>query len=344
MNNDETSTDYGLSSEIDIIFSETKEAKKQKNTREASQTTSLQFASQARDEKVKAINGDLKEEEEDTAKNADDKLITWAARLELESLSLKEFVTGNMGNIFKQNYEFLTIACEEMMAKLNRIESQVEGTEKKKGEYSIATLGKAVDTLVEKVANVENMMKPASVREKRTKRETLEVMVADQVEYALQNNKMVKTILKNTEKISHELEEQHKSLNTTMSSIREHMSELLENNAKQMADTLSFLGGFKEDGYGQSLFVSQEIAPIKQYLKLLLPRIVGLETNNKYLRDDYHKLASFVEPCMYSKPAPLNYANPESRPLIMSSATKRLGEGDSLSDTVETSQKKRRLM
>lgn len=205
MNNEEPSTDYGLSSEIDIIFSEMKENKKLKNVGETSQAASLQFASQPKDDKIN---------EKDTYKenkrvctdveNADDKLITWAARLELESISLKEIVTGNLGHIFKQNYDFLKVACEEITTKLSQMASQMEEMKKVSSGCDIdERLIETVNALSEKVTTIE---KPCSSRDRRNSIESIQTIISEKVDYSLTNNKLIKAIIKSVEKMSHNLE------------------------------------------------------------------------------------------------------------------------------------------
>lgn len=359
MNNEEPSTDYGLSSEIDIIFSEVRENKKQKNVGETSQATSLQFASQIKDDKSKAH--ETSNEEDKYTRNVDgvdDKLITWAARLELESISLKEFVTGNLGHIFKQNYDFLKVACEEMTTKLDRIECQVDELKKSRDEYKIVEkLGTAIDDLNEKVVNIEKMVQPMSesTREKRNNRGTLDVIVAEKVDQSLLNNKLMKTTMKNSEKVAHGLEKLERYLDAATSENRERcvalgtkMSDVFEDHDKRILNKLSSLqNSFTEHGHETNLDFMQEIVSIKQYLKLLLPRIIGLETNSKQLYRDYHELLTLINGTI--KPEPIQCDNnkpPNNTPVSIDhqNMIKHLQDDESVPESVELNQKKRKLV
>ena len=294
MNNEEPSTDYGLSSEIDIIFSEMKENKKMKNVGETSQAASLQFVSQLKDCNAHDISKeDMKMPS--NVENADDKLITWAARLELESISLKEIVTGNLGHIFKQNYDFLKVACEEITTKLAQMESQIEEVKNVSSGCDIGEkLIKSFNSLSEKVTAFE---KPSSSRDRRNSIESIQTIISEKIDNSITNNKLMKAMIKNIEKMSHKIEKLDRPLRDTYDSRKScsqketKMCNILEAHDKITLDKLSSLQkSISDNGYGTNLTLTQEIASIKQYLKLLLPRIIGLETNSKRLYHDYHEL------------------------------------------------------
>ncbi|CAG90309.2 DEHA2G06908p [Debaryomyces hansenii CBS767] len=352
MNNEEPSTDYGLSSEIDIIFSEMKENKKSKNVGETSQAASLQFASQPKDDKIN---------EKDTYKenkrvctdveNADDKLITWAARLELESISLKEIVTGNLGHIFKQNYDFLKVACEEITTKLSQMASQMEEMKKVSSGCDIdERLIETVNALSEKVTTIE---KPCSSRDRRNSIESIQTIISEKVDYSLTNNKSIKAIIKSVEKMSHNLEKKDRPLqdntcdsNKPSSENETKMCNILEAHDKATLDKLTSLQkSISDNVQGTNPPLTQEIASIKQYLKLLLPRIVGLETNSKRLYHDYHELHNLLSTHIHSNPMQADsIVSSDNSPdgSTVPSTSKRILNQVSVPDNLD--QKKRRLI
>lgn len=309
MNNEEPSTDYGLSSEIDIIFSEMKESKKLCNVGETSQAASLQFASQPKDDKSNAHDTSKENKRVPTnVENADDKLITWAARLELESISLKEIVTGNLGHIFKQNYDFLKVACEEITMKLNQMASQIEEVKRvSSGCHIDEKLIETVNSLSEKVTTIE---KPCSSRDRRNSIESIQTIISEKVDYSLTNNKLMKAMIKSMEKMSHSLEKLDRPLqdntgvpNKPCSEKETRMCNILEAHDKATLDKLSSLQkSISDNGHGTNPALTQEIASIKQYLKLLLPRIIGLETNSKRLYHDYHELHNLFSTHIHLNP------------------------------------------
>lgn len=354
MNNEEPSTDYGLSSEIDIIFSEIKENKKLKNVGETSQATSLQFASQIKEDKSHAKDISREDKTESNhGESVDDKLITWAARLELESISLKELVTGNLGHIFKQNYDFLKIACEEMTEKLNKMAYQVEELKKPSSEYDIGEkLIDTVNTLTEKVTTIEKMVKSGNSRERRDSIDTIETVVGDKIEYSLSNNKLIKTMMKSQEKMSNNIDKLYRTLQANTSAtkpcadVETTICEALEAHDKATLDKLSFLQEFiTENGQGTNLTVTQEITSIKQYLKLLLPRIIGLETNSKKLYHDYHELLNLFNGPIHLDLIQADHITPSNNSSVMttvSSASKPINEA--LHSDSYFNQKKRKLI
>lgn len=308
MNNEEPSTDYGLSSEIDIIFSEMKENKKLKNVGETSQAASLQFASQPKDDKINEKDTYKETKRVSTnVENADDKLITWAARLELESISLKEIVTGNLGHIFKQNYDFLKVACEEITTKLSQMASQIEEMKKVSSGCDIyEKLIETVNALSEKVT----IEKPCSSRDRRNSIESIQTIISEKVDYSLTNNKLIKAMIKSVEKMSHSLEKLDRPLqdntcdsNKPCSENETKMCNILEAHDKATLDKLTSLQkSISDNGQGTNPALTQEIASIKQYLKLLLPRIIGLETNSKRLYHDYHELQNLFSTHIHPNP------------------------------------------
>lgn len=356
MNNEEPSTDYGLSSEIDIIFSEMKENKKLKNTGEPSQATSLQFVSQTND---KTNAKDVYKEDKHTSshvENADDKLITWAARLELESISLKEIVTGNLGHIFKQNYDFLKVACEEMTTKLSQMTCQIEEVKKTSSGYDTnEKLLETVNILSEKVTTIEKMFKPCSSRDTRNSVGSIETFIGEQVDYTLSNNKLLKEMIKNTDKTFHRLEKLERLLQETIcesskANSKEHskICNILESHDKATFDKLLSLQRFISDNdLGSNQSLSQEIVSIKQYLKLLLPRIIGLETNSKKLFNDYHELQEILNTKIHLNPTKFDNINLSENPLVDStvcSTSKRILDEASVPGSTNMNQKKRKII
>lgn len=309
MNTEEQSTDYGLSSEIDIIFSEMKENKKLKNVGETSQAASLQFASQPKDDKINEKDTYKETKRVSTnVENADDKLITWAARLELESISLKEIVTGNLGHIFKQNYDFLKVACEEITTKLSQMASQMEEMKKDSSGCDIhEKMIQTVNALSEKVTSIE---KPCSSKDRRNSIESIQTIISQKVDYSLTNNKLIKAMIKSVEKMSHSLEKLDRPLQDNTCDSKKPCSEneakmcnILEAHDKATLDKLTSLQkSISDNGQGTNPALTQEIASIKQYLKLLLPRIIGLETNSKRLYHDYHELKNLFSAHMHLNP------------------------------------------
>jgi len=357
MNNEEPSTDYGLSSEIDIIFSEMKENKKLKNTGETSQATSLQFVSQTKDDKNNSKDH-FKEVKHASSHldNAEDKLIAWAARLELESISLKEIVTGNLGHIFKQNYDFLKVACEEMTTKLSQMTCQIEEVKKtSSGCDTNEKLLEAVNILSEKFTTIEKIFKPASSRDTRNSIDSIETVIGEKVDFSLSNNKLLKEMTKNTDKTFHRLEKvemllQECTRDFSQANIKEEskICNILESQDKAILDKLlSLQRSINDNEIGSNQSLSQEIASIKQYLKLLLPRIIGLETNSKKLYNDYHELQERLSTQIHQSPVKLDIVNLTEKSSISSNVrgtSKRILNEPSVPDSVNTNQKKRKIL
>lgn len=357
MSNEEPSTDYGLSSEIDIIFSEMKENKKLKNTGETSQATSLQFVSQTKQDKTNTK--DTCQEDKRTSshlENADDKLITWAARLELESISLKEIVTGNLGHIFKQNYDFLKVACEEMTTKLSQMTCQIEEVKNASSGYDTnEKLLETVNILSEKVTIIEKMFKPSSSRVTRNSVESIDTVIGEKIDHSLSNNELLKEMIKNTDKMFYRLEKLEKMLqesirDSTKANIKEEskLCNILESHDKATFDKLlSLQRSISDNDLGSSQSLSQELASIKQYLKLLLPRIIGLETNSKKLYNDYHELQELLNTQIHLSPLKYDNINLSENPSVVStvrSKSKRILNEASVPNSTNMNQKKRKII
>lgn len=354
MDHEEPSTDYGLSSEIDIIFSEMKESKKLKNIGETSQAASLQFASQSKDDKVNAKDASKEYKRSSTnVENADDKLITWAARLELESISLKEIVTGNLGHIFKQNYDFLKVACDEITTKLSQMTSQIEEVKKASSRRDIEEkLIETVNALSEKVTAIEG---PCSSRHRRNNVEPIETIINEKVDSSLTNNKLIKAMIKSIEKMTNRLEKldtplQDNTLGSRKSSSEKEtkMCNILEAHDKATLDKLSSLQkSISDNGQGANMALTQEIASIKQYLKLLLPRIIGLETNSKKLYHDYHELQNLFSTHMHLNSMQTDNTTLSDNSFVgptVSNTSKRILNEVAVPDSSNLTQKKRRLI
>lgn len=162
-------TEYDYSSDIEGIFSEPKSEKK--TDRNLSQT-SLQFASiRSEREKEKTKAQDRSHGETENGDLYKHELITWAAKLELESLTLKDILHGNLGHIFKQNYNFLRTISEELTQRMCRVESSVLGIEHQLEESENAQ--KDLDMLNEKVAAMTEKIEQVTEKDRKNDRENI---------------------------------------------------------------------------------------------------------------------------------------------------------------------------
>ena len=156
-------TEYDYSSDIEGIFSEPKSEKK---TDKNLSQTSLLFASIKSDRPEDKGKAHGKSEEETGNRDVFERqLITWAAKLELESLTLKDILQGNLGHIFKQNYSFLQTISEDISQRMTRVESSVLGIEHQLGESENAQ--KELDMLNMKLAAMTEKIEQATEKERK---------------------------------------------------------------------------------------------------------------------------------------------------------------------------------
>lgn len=295
MDKDEPPTDYGLSSELDFLFSEVKEKEKARNNGEPSQT-SLHFASQAGDQKEKIKEGTQKEDLVPTKnEKAEDKLITWAAKLELESLSLKELVTGNLGHIFKQNYDFLHTTCDQMMERLDKLQKVPEPLKPDTGS-SYKGIEMSIKNLAERIEQIEKTVQESS-REKRRYRDNIEEVILERVDYSFLNNANFKALTKASDTIANKLKGLESLIATSSSDTVKSCTELdskissvvLENGSEVLQKLVDTQALVRLVAQGDSPVI-HETASIKQYLKLLLPRIIGIESRCMEISATYNDL------------------------------------------------------
>lgn len=293
MAEEEEDTDYGLSSELDLIFTEVKGDKKRVDgDAEANDTIpSMTFLSQndfLNQEKI--TKSSLTEKA--TEGSANEKLVKWAARLELESLSLKELIAGNLGDIFDHNYDFLAGTCNKIMGKLDTMETSIKLTQKesptKKQDSWEKELGHLINALHNKIELLEKQVCDRLVDTGSRKKRTIEDTIADKTLRAILGSEALKGLKRQGERTNKELRDL-KSAVTDLANTQSGAMPGIQNPDKEICILKD-----QVDSTSSSSTASRDIAAIKEFLQLLIPRIITLETKYRDLSTAYCNLVDFI--------------------------------------------------
>lgn len=253
------STDY--SSEFDLDDFDTKEIS-------STQDTSVLSITQ-RNKTIKSGNKymrrldveDEANEEEDVQLNEQkhlensklhsnkEELIKWAAKLELESLSLKELVKGDMRSLLDQNHQFVVNSYNESSKKLKAIEKRIAAiAESLKRKEAISN--KKIQDCITKTVDHKLSSELLLVSD-RSVEQSLKQMCnkIDSIYKTMEKTRKDHEIMaKSISKLDHNITNHFKNIRLDPNSMDSHFSNL-----------------------------HQGLADIKQYLKLLLPRLITME-------------------------------------------------------------------
>ncbi|CCE78920.1 Piso0_000955 [Millerozyma farinosa CBS 7064] len=286
MASEEQETDYGLSSEAESpfdTFADTKRASNTENTQ-----TSISFISQHEEsgkQENKQYSSNINTEV------AAEKLVAWAARLELESMTLKDSFTEQIDKISLSNNEQIQRLNDATLLQLTSIDnklSKCSGATPDKnlaGEYDEQSYGKKLSKLETDFKTVKDKVNKlhANMIDRKYLMTCLSTNESKSIE-ALHNvleQSVAASQAQLPEPVKRELNlfstKALECLVTTNTKLQELQSQV-EKQSKHLKELQESVKKKSITSNSSHIdYPASDIDAIKNFLRLLLPRIIGLE-------------------------------------------------------------------
>lgn len=253
--NNNTNYDTEYSSELDVFFSEKKEDCLLSSSGLKNQ---LENSNKIQTNKKKT-NSD------------NDELISWASRLELESITLKDLIKDDFLPLIKESNWTLKKTFSNISSCFYEIKTSIDEIKKTMTEQSEMILKKKdVDSTENEVNKTTIVDLVKKIVEQSTK-EMVEILGSEIMNNIIEQNKKHEKIKKDITILKRDLAESQKKDTYFCSKTR--ILDMTENEP------------FKNND------VVDEIKEIKLYLKLLLPRLIGIENSFFELSQKYEKIS-----------------------------------------------------